>query len=64
MNYDKSIADCIEQFVTLMERPLPKACGKTPACRMAGGCPECFAEIISKDSEKKRTSKQAGHGER
>jgi hypothetical protein len=35
-----------------MDRPLPKPCHKTPACRKAGGCQECFKELLEKPRRK------------
>ena len=45
LGYKALIEACIEA----MDRPLPKSCGKTKACRMAGGCQQCFKELLTKD---------------
>ena len=45
MDYNEVIAQCME-VVARAERPLPKPCGKTKGCRLAGGCKECFAELL------------------
>ena len=47
---DKAILDCLAE----MDNPLPKACHRTKACRMAGGCMECYAELIA-DARSRRT---------
>ena len=41
-DYEKLFAECVAE----MDRPLPKACLSTGACRIAGGCPECYADLI------------------
>jgi hypothetical protein len=38
VDYESVITKCLEQ----MDRPLPKACRKTAACRKLGGCPDCM----------------------
>ena len=45
MYYEEVIAQCME-VVARAEQPLPKPCGKTKVCRLAGGCQECFAELL------------------
>lgn len=45
MYYEEVIAQCLE-VVARAEQPLPKPCGKTKGCRLAGGCQECFAELL------------------
>jgi len=45
MYYEEVIAQCME-VVARAEQPLPKPCGKTKGCRLAGGCQECFAELL------------------
>jgi hypothetical protein len=34
-----------------LNRQLPQPCLKTRECRMAGGCPVCFAEIVAQHRE-------------
>jgi hypothetical protein len=36
-----------KQCLAVMDGPLPKACLKTWACRMAGACPLCYAELLA-----------------
>jgi len=43
MSIDRIIAECLHE----MDKPLPKACHKTRECRMAGGCPSCYAEFLA-----------------
>jgi hypothetical protein len=42
---ETTIREALAQ-VRRAKSPLPKPCGVTADCRMAGGCPSCFAEII------------------
>jgi hypothetical protein len=47
---DKIIRDCLEE----MNAPLPRACHRTKACRMAGGCVKCYSGLIA-DARSRRT---------
>jgi hypothetical protein len=47
---DRAIRDCLEG----VNNPLPKACHRTKACRMAGGCIWCYAGWLS-DARSRRT---------
>ncbi len=43
-DYEKLIAECIAE----MDKPLPKPCLSTKECRMAGGCPDCYAGLLTR----------------
>jgi hypothetical protein len=47
---DKAIRECLEGI----NKPLPRACHRTKACRRAGGCMECYSGLLA-DARRKRT---------
>ena len=48
-DYTSIIAECMAEI----EAPLPVVCRTTPMCRLAGGCPKCFAEVIALGKRRK-----------
>jgi hypothetical protein len=42
-DYESLFAACL----AAMDGPLPEACLKTHECRIAGGCPLCYAPLLT-----------------
>jgi len=48
-DYESLITECL----AAMDKPLPKACFKRRECRMAGGCPLCYAGLLAEERRRK-----------